>query len=297
MRRVLISIAVLLAAAAFIAGGWYGLRWFETRRADALLEDANAHIHSADDLMARMQTDRLGRDSFTSIDNINRAAAALQEMKPLLGEAASDVQDAQDDVSAAAGLRLIDDSYRAYLGKKEEAADLRRQQLDTLASLVDRLDQLYAVGPTVFNSVQEMDRLLGQMQTSMSQVQSSPQSAGPSLQQISASFTQLQNQLDQSYAQSNLQLISELSKSAADNAGLASLGAQLADAAGAGDQAKAQQIASQMEEKLMAISAGGDPLEPWWRSQVDPLQNQFSDLQTQQVSLDAEAASLYDAIK
>ncbi|MHB1361484.1 MAG: hypothetical protein ACYCW5_02650 [Thermoleophilia bacterium] len=296
MRRILLIILTLLLIAAVPAGGWFGLGWFEARRAGMLLEDANSHIQDADAVMAQMKLDKLGRDSFTSLENISQAASALQDMKPLLGEAASSVKDAEDDIAAAAGLPLLGDSYRAYLQKKQETASVRRQQLDLLASTVDRLDQLYAVGPVVFNSSQEMDRLLGQLEDSMGKVQSSPQEASASLQQTAAAFAQVKQQLDQSYSQAGFPLLNELSKTAADNSGLATLGARLADAAAAGDQAGAQQIAVQIESKLMAISTSGDPLDPWWQDQIAPLQQQYADLQSQMETLDAEAGSLYDSI-
>ena len=262
-----------------------------------LLRDANSHIVKADDIMTKIEINQLSRDRFTSLDNINRAAAALQDMKPLLGEAATEVKDAGDEMASAAGLPMLDDSYRAYLGKKQETAAVRRRQLDSLASRVDRLDQLYGAGPVVFNSIQEMDRLLGQLEASMGMVQSSPGEAGASLSQTSASFSQVQKQLDQAYSQSRFELLAELSKTTSDDADLAALGAQLAGAAEVGDQGRAQQIAVQIESKLMAISAGVDPLDSWWQEQINPLQQEYADLQSQQESLDAEAAALYDAIR
>ncbi|MCL5883494.1 MAG: hypothetical protein M1539_05900 [Actinobacteria bacterium] len=296
VRRAPLIILTLLLMAIVIAGGWFGLGWVEARRADMLLREANGHIETADNIMAQMKLDRLGRENFTSLENINEAAAALQDMKLLLGQAAGPVNDAEDEMSAAAGLPLIDDNYRAYLEKKRDTAAVRRQQLDTLAATVDRLDQLYGVGPAIFNSVQEMDRLLGQLEDSMGKVQSSPQEAAASLRQTAASFLQVQKQLDQSYSQEGFPLLTGLSKTAADDADLATLGARLADAAGAGDQAAAQQAAVQIESRLMTISTSGDPIDPWWQEQIEPLQRQYSDLQSQLATLDAEAASLYEAM-
>lgn len=296
VRRAPLIILTLLLIAIVLTGGWFGLGWVETRRADTLLKEANGNIEAADNVMMQMKLDKLGRENFTSLENINQVASALQEMKLLLGQAASSVNDAEDEMSAAAGLPLIDDNYRAYLEKKRDTAALRRQQLDSLAATVDRLDQLYGVGPAIFNSVQEMDRLLGQLEDSMGRVQSSPQGAAASLRQTADAFSQVQKQLDQSYSQAGFPLLTGLSKTAANDADLASLGARLADAAGAGDQAAAQQIAVQIESKLMTISTSGDPIDPWWQEQIEPLQRQYSDLQSQLAALDAEAASLYEAL-
>lgn len=293
MNRFLYIAAILALAALLVFGAWFGLGWLQEKRADGALSQANFHIEKANGIMAEIEVGQLGSESFTSLDSINRAGGAVESMIPLLEQAASEISSAGEGAATAAGFPLLDSWYSGYLLKKRETAGIRMQQLEVLAETAERLRQLYSVGPVVFNSVQEMDRLFGQFQDALGNVQSSPAEASASLDQIAQSFSQLQKQLDQAYAETGFEILPELSRTAADNAGLASLAAQLADAAGAGDQARAQQAAIGLEEKLLSTSISGNMVDPWWQQQIQPLEQEYAELQSRQESLDAEAAALY----
>lgn len=293
MKRIL-YIAILALALLLVAGVWFGIGWLQEKRADGLLALANSHIETANGIMAEIEVGQLGSDSFTSLEGISRAASATESMIPLLEQAATEVNSAREGAGTAAGFPLLDDWHRDYLLKKQEAAETRMQQLEVLAETAYRLQQLYAAGPVIFNSVQEMDRLFGQFQDALGKVQSNPGEASASLAQIALSFSQIQALLDQAYAETGFEILPELSRTAADNSGLASLAAQLADAAGAGDQARAQQAAINLEEKLLATSISDDTVDLWWRQQIESLELEYADLQSRQESLDAEAAALYE---
>ncbi|MBI5870191.1 MAG: hypothetical protein HZB44_04430 [Actinobacteria bacterium] len=291
----LLHIAAILALAALLGlGSWFGIGWLQEQRADGMLTSANSHVGNANGIMAQIEVGRLGSESFTSLDSISQANRAIESMIPLLEEAATEISSAREDAGTAAGFPLLDDWYRTYMDKKRETAGLRMQQLEVLAETAGRLQQLYAAGPVIFNSVQEMDRLFGQLQDALGKVQNSPAEARTSLDQVSRSFSQLQQQLDQAYAQTGFEVLPELSRTAADNAELAQLAAQLADAAGAGDQARAQQAAVSLEQKLLTTSVSGNTVDLWWQEQIDPLEQEYAELQARQEALDAEAAALYE---
>lgn len=288
-------IATILVFIALLAiGVWFGLVWVQASRANDLLSHANSHIEEANRAMAEIEVGRLGSDSFTSQDSLSRAAVAVESMIPLLEQAASGISSAQKDVATASGFPLLDSWYSDYLLKKQETAEIRMQQLEVLAETADRLQQFYSVGPVVFSSVQEMDRLFGSFQDALSKVQTSPAEASSSLGQVSRSFSQIQTQLDQAYAETGFEILPELSRTAADNAELAALAAQLADAAGAGDQARAQQAAISLEGKLLSTSFSGNTVDLWWQQQIAPLEQEYADLQSRQETLDAEAAAIYE---
>jgi len=293
-RRYSYIAKILILIALLGLGAWFSLGWLQESRANNLLSHANSHIERANEVMAEMEVDRLGSESFTSLNSITRATDAIESMKPLLEQAASEINDAQKDTATAAGFPLLDGWYSDYLLKKQETAGIRMQQLEILAETIGTQQQLYSVGPVIFSSVQEMDRLFGQFQDALSKVQSSPSEAGSSLGQISQSFSQIQTQLDKAYAKTGFEIIPELSKTASDNAELAGLAAQLADAAGTGDQARAQQVAIDLEAKLLSTSLNGNTVELWWQQQIEPLEQEYADLQSRQVELDAEAAAIYE---
>jgi len=294
MKRFGYFLAMVVLVALLALSAWSGLGWVQEKRADSLLSKANSHIETANGIMAGIEVSALGSESFTSLDSINSAAGAAESMIPLLEQAAAEVSSARDDAARAADIALIDEGYGNYLLKKEETAGARVQQLEVLAATTDQLQQLYSVGPVVFSSVQEMDRLFGQFQDALAKVQSSPAEASSSLGQIAGSFAELQKQLDQAYADTGFEILPELSRTAADNAELAMLAVQLADAAGSGDQAKAQQAAIGLEEKLLSTSISGNLVDLWWQQMIEPLEQEFAGLQSLQESLDAEAAALYE---
>jgi hypothetical protein len=297
MNRFLIGAITVIFVAALVIGSWFGLRWVATVRADNMLTSANRHIEAANQVMDQVKVEQLSQESFTSLDNISRTGEAIQAMKPLLGQAALEVTEAEDDAGSAAGLPFLTGWYSEYLQKKQESAAVRRQQLDVLAATADRLEQLYAAGPDVYSSIQEMDRLFGQFQAAMGKVQSSPSEAGAILGQVTQSFRDVQIRLDQAYAQTAFEMLPALSKAAAENAELSALAGQLADAAGAGDQAAAQQVAALLEEKLLTTSTSSNAIDSWWQQQITPLQQEYADLQARQEVLDAEAVELYSRIR
>ncbi|MBK5225769.1 MAG: hypothetical protein JJD96_04240 [Thermoleophilia bacterium] len=295
MNRYLLAFILLVSAILLAVGGWHGLKWLQVKRADYLLNSANSHMEKANGLMGDIKLEQLSSESFTSLDNINLASTALQEMKPFLEQAATEVRQAELDAGSAATMPLLPEWQNEYLQKKQETAAIREQQIASLVEIVSRLQQLYAVGSVVFSSVQEMDRLFGQFQAAMGRVQSSPVEASESLGQIARSFSQVQKQLEESYRQTGFEILPELSKTAADNAELSALAAQLADAAGAGDQGRAQRAAIQLEEKLLSASIAGNAIDSWWQSQIKPLEQEYSDLQMREEALDVEAATLYSS--
>ncbi|MHB8792713.1 MAG: hypothetical protein ACYC6O_05190 [Thermoleophilia bacterium] len=293
MNRFLTAAALLVLAALLAAGAWFGLGWLQEKRADRLLSSANSHIERANGIMMEIEVGQLGSESFTSLESIGRADSAIKSMTPLLEQAATEISDARDDAGTAAGFPLLDEWQSSYLRTKEESANIRREQLEVLAETADRLQQLYAAGPVIFNSVQEMDRLFGQLQDALGKVQTNPAEARASLDQIAISFSQLQQRLDQAYAETGFEVLPELSRTAADNAGLAQLAAQLADAAGAGDQVRAQQAAISLEQKLLSTTISGNTVDLWWQQQIEPLEQKYAELQAQQEALDVDAAALY----
>ncbi len=293
MNRLLyIAIFLVLIVAAAVAG-WLGLGWVQQTRANLDLSAANTHIENANRLMADISVAQMSSETFSSLDKIAGAAAAVEAMSPLLDQAAVEVKGAQDDAGSAAEHPLLPDWYQKYLQKKEETASARSQQIAVLSGTATKLRELYAAGPAIFSATQEMDRLFGQFQVAMGIVQSNPREASATLNQIAQSFTQVQSQLGQANAQGSFEILPELSKIAADNAELSTLAARLADAAGAGDQATAQQIAIQLEQKLLTTSIGSNAIDPWWQSQIQPLQQQYTDLQAQEDALDRESAILF----
>lgn len=295
MKKYLLVFILLLLAVILAVGGWHGLKWLQVKRAETLLNSANSHMEKANGIMSDIKLVQLGQESFTSLDNINLASTAVQEMMPLLEQAATEVGLAEQDAGSAAVMLLLPEWQNEYLQKKQDTAAIREQQMTNLAETVRRLQQLYAVGPVVFSSVQEMDRLFGQFQAALGKVQSSPVEASESLGQIAWSFSQIQKQLEESYRQTGFEILPELSKTAADHADLSAVAAQLADAAGAGDQGRAQQAAVQLEEKLFSTSIAGNVIDSWWKSQIKPLKQEYSDLQTQEEELDLEAATIYSS--
>jgi hypothetical protein len=286
---------LLVSAILLAAGGWHGLKWLQVKRADNLLNSANSHMEKTNGLMGDIKLEQLSSESFNSLDNIKLASTALEEMTPALEQAATEVRQAELEAGSAAAMPLLPEWQSEYLQKKQETAAIRGQQMANLVEIVRRLQQLYAVGSVVFSSVQEMDRLFGQFQAAMGRVQSSPVEASESLVQIARSFSQVQKQLEESYRQTGFEILPELSKTAADYAELSALAAQLADAAGAGDQGRAQQAAIQLEEKLLSTSIAGNAIDSWWQSQIKPLEQEYGDLQMREQALDVEAAALYSS--
>jgi len=284
-----LALILLLAVA-----GWFGLDWAVTERADMMLGSANNHIRSANSLVATVDGDQvMGSESFNSLESISGGSATIAAIKPVLPEADSELGAAEADAGSAAGLPLIDSWYRDYLGKKQHTASLRRQQLSVLGTAAEKLERLYAAGPVLFDATLQLDRLFGQLQDALGRVQSDPQGAAESFRQAAQAYRELQAKLDQADSQTGLELLPELSRIAAGNATVADLGAQLADAAGSGDQAAVQQASAQLESELQTVASGGNLVELWWEQVITPLRQQYDDLQTQAEALDSEAAQLF----
>lgn len=283
----------------FIAGGALalglslGIPFVQNERANSKLADANNHIEEANLLMSRIEADKLGADTFTSLENISTAREAVAGAGPLLKQATDSVREASRDARSAAGLSSISPDNRDYLLKKAEIADLREQQLLVLEDTVSQLGNLYEGGSVVFTSLEEMDMLLGQFQVAMSLVQSNPAEASATLKQTSQSMLKVKQELDGGYLATGLNLLTAMSQSVGEYADLSSTAAQLADAAGAGDQTRAQAVAIDLEKKLMTTSGARNELENWWQSEIEPRETLYRDLQAQMESLDEEAAGLY----
>ncbi|MHB1390436.1 MAG: hypothetical protein ACYCXF_04255 [Thermoleophilia bacterium] len=291
LKKALIMIAV---AALAIPAAWYGVAWMQLMRADSLMADANDAIARADEQMSLIGIGDLGASSFTSLDNINRAGTAVNAAQPLLAAARTDMEQVRDDTRRARGLGRLPDWYYNYLGTKDQIAGLRLQQLDRLQQTTAGLSALYESGPVIFSGTEKMDRLLGQFQAAMGRLPSDPAQARESLDQIAADMRRLQAGLDAANAQHAFQLLTDLSGSVAGNIHLVEQSADLAAATAAGDQAHAQQSAIALEKILLGTSGAGDFLNNWWRREIQPLQHDFADLQSQQEELDRQAAAIYD---
>ncbi|MFA6002291.1 MAG: hypothetical protein WC828_09325 [Thermoleophilia bacterium] len=294
-RRYLLKTVLIFLVASFAMtlGFWLGIPFVQAERANTKLASANNHIEEANMLMSRIEADKLGADTFSSLENINVAREAVAGAEPLLKQAMDSVRSASIDARSAASLSTISPDYRDYLLKKAEIADLRGQQLQVLADTVAQLGNLYEAGTVVFTSLDEMDKLLGQFQVAMSMVQSNPAQASTTLKQTSQAMLQVKQQLDDGYAATGFNLLSAMSRSVNDYADLSSLAAQLADAAGAGDQTQAQAAAIELERKLMSTGSARTELENWWQSEIKPRETLYRDLQAQMETLDEEAAGLY----
>jgi len=284
---------LLVAGVALTLGFWLGIPFVQAERANTKLASANNHIEEANLLMSRIEADKLGADTFTSLENINMARETVAGAEPLLKQAAGSVREASRDARSAANLSSISPDNRDYLLKKAEIADLREQQLLVLEDTVAQLDDLYEGGTVVFTSLEEMDRLLGQFQVAMSMVQSNPTDASAALKQTSQSMLQVKQKLDDGYAATGFNLLATMSQSVGDYADLSSLAAQLADAAGAGNQTRAQAAAIELERKLMSTGGARNELKNWWQSEINPRETLYRDLQARMETLDEEAAGLY----
>ncbi|MFA5802652.1 MAG: hypothetical protein WC911_09300 [Thermoleophilia bacterium] len=293
-RYLLKTIAIFFIAGGALALGLsLGIPFVQNERANTKLAGANNHIEEANLLMSRIEADKLGADTFTSQENISTAREAVAGAEPLLKQATDSVREASRDARSAAGLSSISPDNRDYLLKKAEIADLREQQLLVLEDTVVQLGNLYKGGSVVFTSLEEMDMLLGQFQVAMSMVQSNPAEASATLKQTSQSMLKVKQELDDGYSATGLNLLTAMSQSVGEYADLSSMAAQLADAAGAGDQTRAQAVAIDLEKKLMTTSGARNELENWWQSEIEPRESLYRDLQAQMETLDEEAAGLY----
>lgn len=292
LKKALITVAVMALA---IPAAWYGSAWMQLKRADSMMANANDAIARANERMSRIRVGDLGANSFTSLDNIKRASAAVNAARPLLADTRGDIERVRDEAHRARGLARLPDWYYSYLEIKEQIAQLRLEQLDRLEQTTAAMGALYASGPVIFNSIEEMDRLLGQFQAALGKLQSDPGQARASMDQIAAEMRQLQTGLDAANAENDFQLLADLSGSVAANIRLVEQSAALAAATAAGNQAQAQQSAIALEKLLLNTSITSNYLNNWWRQEIDPLERDFNALQSRQEELDQQAAAAYGA--
>lgn len=293
-QRLVRTGAVALAALALLALlGWLALPRIQAARAGSLLEEANNHIESANGSLQQLSFDLLAVDGFTSLDSITAAEESLSGSAALLEASAADIDRASEKVTAASGLLLLPGWYGDYLGKKQEIAGLRSQQLQILTEASTRLDELYGAAPLIFQSMEEMDRLLGQLEAAAAKTQSDPATASAELSQTAASMRAIQQQLDGLHQETDFQLLQQMSRNVAGNASLAEAAASLADAVASGDQARVQVAADTLEQQLLDTTVGVDYLDMWFRKKLRPLRKDYDELQEQQALLDAQAAGIY----
>ncbi len=287
--------AILLAATALMvlaAIAWFTLPWFQARRADSLLVDANGHIENANRVMADIGIDLLSLEGFTSLEGIDKAREAVAAARPRLEESAAEVDRAAAAADKGAGLARLPGWYANYLRKKREVAELRGQQLQILQDAADKLEELYQAAPLMFQSMEEMDRLLGRFESAMDTTQDDPSGAAATLDDISRSMRAIQQQLEDLFAQSGFILIQRMADNVRDNAELAEQSKLLADAVASGNQAMVQQTASDLENHLMKTDIGIDYLQLWLDTEIKPLKIDYEKLQSRQQQLDEEAAEL-----
>ncbi len=286
---VLVFAVLLLALLA-----WLALPRVQSARAGSMLEEANGHIADANASLEQLDFDLLSIEGFTSLDGITKAGQSLSGAGELIQASAADISEASAVVESASGLRLLPGWYREYLGIKLEIAGLRAQQLEIMMDASTRLEGLYGAAPLIFQSMSEMDRMLGQLEAAIAITQDDPQTASVELSDIAASMRSIQQQLDDLHQQSGFDLLENMSRNVADNAALAEAAGALADAVASGDQGRVQQQAGVLEQQLLDTTVGVDYLDLWLKTQLRPLKKDYDELQEKQVELDARAAALYE---
>ncbi len=291
MRLRLIVIALGVAAVA--AAGWFALPRVQEMRADARLSSANAHIDTSNQYISQVLPAAMSAAAFGSQDNISQARDAVAAALPLVAQAQQESSAAANDAGAAANYWRLPSWYRDYLSSKQQAADLRTAQAQTLTKTLGQLQLLYGNGATVFQADQDLDRLLGQFQVADAKVQSDPSAARAELDQVAASLRSVQQRLQDAYNSNGFELLGWLAEAAGSHADLAELSSQMADAAAAGDQGRAQTVAQQIQAKLGEIAGNSHDLDYWLQTTITPLRNDFENQQRQEEQLDAKAAAIY----
>lgn len=289
----LVPLGILLAALV-AAAVWLALPRIQVMRADALLNEANASITEANELLSGVDLKAVSYGNFVSLENIRQTSEVLSTSVPVIDEAIARIDDAIAKSDEAASLSSMPQWYRDYLGKKRQVATLRREQLETMKEAVGKLQSLYGDGDVIFTTIEEMDRLWGQVEYNLGILQSSPSEAGAGLKQAAASMRQLQGQLDGRFQQTGFELLDELADSVDSNAKLAELAGQLADAVAGGSQSQAQEAAVAVEAQLMETTDTSSFIELWLSARVKPLIDDFLELQEEQEELDDEAAELFE---
>jgi hypothetical protein len=272
------------------------LPYLQTWRANSLLADANSHIESANLNLSRINTDLLEIEGFTSLESIELASEALAEAQPLLMSSNDEIGRARRKADAAANLFRLPVDYQLYLKKKSRITDLRSQQQDILLEAAGKLDDLYAVAPLVFQSMEDMDRLFGQFQQALGDIRETPQQAAAQLGQLSDSMHSIQHELDSGYQRSSFEMLKDFSANAGQYAALATAAAELAGAIATGEQEQTQEAANNLESQLLSTTVGIDYLDLWLRQEIDPLRDRYRQLQSEQEQLDGEAKEAYPGL-
>lgn len=285
--------ALVLALAAAGIAVWFAVPRIQVMRADAKLVAANDAIAAANEQLSGIDLTTIGTESFVSVASIRATSETLNATLPVIDEAIEEVEAALEAIDAASGLYRLPESYVAYLAVKRETAELRIEQMEALRDLIDEAQPLYEHGDVIFTAIEEMDRLWGQVDYHMRTLQNDPAGARAGLQQAADTMYGLKEQLDSRGAESDFGLIELLSESVGENAKLAELARDLADAVGSGDQARVQQAAAAMEAQLLETTDTSGFIDVWVEYEIESEVSDFEVLQDEQEELDVEAAALF----
>ena len=280
-------------AAAVILAGWLFFPQFQTVRANSDLAVANASIGQANRLVASIDTDALKTAGFSSVNEIHQEQSLLDQYSRRLNWAGSEIRQADAEASSAAGLARLPGGYRNYLQAKAAVARLRLKQLGNLQEAVAKLKRLYGSGNVIFQSLNDMDRLLGQLQTAISELQANPDAARTSLENVSKSMRIIQQQLDQRRAQTGFDLLTDMSQEVSGDADVADLASRVAAAVATGSQSQAEASAQALVTRLLGLKATTDDVDRWMILNIDPLLNGYDQMQTEAKQLDSQAKALH----
>lgn len=286
----LVIAAVVLAAA---AAGWLLLPRVQEMRADRMLTGANEDIAAANEVLSGIDLSTVSLESFVSLESIVAASTALEASLPALEDARARVESAAQAADAASGLYRLPQGYVDYLEAKAEVARLRIEQLDALETMIAELQPLYDDGDIIFTAIEEMDRLWGQVEYNIRTLQGDPAAASSGLAEAAASMRAIKQQVDSRFEESRFFLLESLAESIEENAVLADLARELADAVGIGDQARVQDAAVAMEAQLLQTSDTSGFIDIWMEYSLMPAVENFTELQEEQEELDEEAAALF----
>ncbi len=293
-RRERWMIAGAGAAAVILAGGgWLFFPQFQTARANNDLAAANSSIRQANRLVASIDVGALKTAGFSSVNEIHQEQNLLDQYSRHLNRAESEIRQADREASSAAGLARLPGGYRNYLQKKTSVARLRLKQIGNLHKAVAKLKQLYGSGDVIFQSLNDTDRLLGQLQTAIAELQANPDAARTSLENVSKSMRTIQQQLDQRRAQTGFDLLTELSQKFSGDADVADLASRLAAAVASGSQSQGESSAQVLVARLLELKSTADDVDQWMILNVVPLLNGYDQMQTQAKQLDNQAKALH----
>jgi hypothetical protein len=284
---------IVLFLATIAVAGWLALPRIQALRADGYVQQANDEIDAANALLSDIDLSALGLDSFVSETSIQQTSATLHASLPALDDATGKVQLAIDSVDQASGLYRLPESYADYLEVKKEIAELRIEQLDTLKGAVEELQPLYDNGEVIFATIAEMDRIWGQVEYHIETLQNDPAEAAAGLRQAAASMRGLKEQIDSRNEASDFYLLESLSDSIEENAVLADVALELADAVAAGDQERVQQAAVAMDAQFMETTDTTSFVDKWVEYSVEPDVEELQELQEEQEELDLEAVQFF----